>query len=79
MWRKSVKRLGENLLFGIEEGTIETFLEQRGFAVARNADHAFLKQQYFTGVNEERRITPIIEIVHALSSADTQQALGASW
>lgn len=73
MWRKSVKRLGENLLFGIEEGTIETFLKQRGFSVARNADHAFLKQQYFTGVNEERLITPIIEIVHALSSADTQQ------
>ncbi|HSW12329.1 MAG TPA: hypothetical protein VLI06_05770 [Solimonas sp.] len=66
MWRNSVKRMGDGLLFGIEEGTIDAFLSQRGFAVARNANHEFLKQRYFTGVNKTRAITPIIEIVHAL-------------
>lgn len=65
MWRKSVKRLGEGLFFGIEEGAIEAFLSQRGFAMVRNANHEFLKQSYFSGVNTTRPITPIIEIVHA--------------
>lgn len=77
MWRRSVKRLGEDLLFGIEEGTIETFLKQRGFSVARNADHVFLKQTYFTGVNEMRLVTPIVAIVHAFANTDAQQALPA--
>lgn len=67
MWRKSVKRLGEELLFGIQEGAIEKFLKPRGFSVVKNADHAFLKQEYFTGINESRAITPIIEVVHALT------------
>ena len=65
MWRKSVKRLGEELLFGIEEGTIDRFLKPRGFSLVKNADHEFLKREYFTGVNEKRAITPIIEIAYA--------------
>ena len=69
MWQRSVKRMGEALLFGIEEGTIGTFLKPRGFSVVTNADHEFLKRRYFTGDNEKRVITPVIEIVHASSNA----------
>jgi methyltransferase (TIGR00027 family) len=65
MWRKSVERLGEALLFGIEEGTIEAFLGPRGFSVITNANSDFMKRRYFTGINQSRAITPIVEIVHA--------------
>ncbi len=48
---------GEGFNFGIPEGTIEAFLEQRGFYQVRNANDQFLKKTYFTGVNQKRKVT----------------------
>ncbi len=47
---------GEGLTFGIAEGTVEAFLQQRGFCQVRNVDHVYFKQAYFTGPNEKRRV-----------------------
>jgi len=37
---------GEGLVFGIPEGTIEAFLEQRGFRQVRNVGAEFLKKTH---------------------------------
>jgi methyltransferase (TIGR00027 family) len=47
---------GEDLTFGIEEGTVETFLKQRGFRQVRDMDANGLKQAYFTAGNAGRNI-----------------------
>ena len=47
---------GEGLVFGIPAGTVESFLQQRGFAQVHNADHTILHDTYFTGVNRSRRV-----------------------
>jgi O-methyltransferase involved in polyketide biosynthesis len=64
-WRKTLIPRGEPLLFGIEPEVVERFLVQRGFRQVTNVTHAFLKQTYFTGANQRRKITPIFGIVHA--------------
>jgi len=65
LWRKTMIPRGEALLFGIEQGTIETFLAQRGFHKVTNVTHTFLKRDYLTGKNRRRKISPIFAIVHA--------------
>jgi methyltransferase (TIGR00027 family) len=65
LWRKTVIPRGETLLFGIDEGTIETFLCQRGFQNVINVTHTSLRSDYFTGKNRRRKISPIFAIVHA--------------
>jgi methyltransferase (TIGR00027 family) len=56
---------GEGLVFGIEEGKIETFLQARGYAHIKNVTSAELKKAYFAGVNQARSIAPIYAIVSA--------------
>lgn len=56
---------GEGLVFGIEEGKIEEFLSQRGYAQIKNATSQDFKQAYFTSGNQGRAIAPIYAIVHA--------------
>jgi methyltransferase (TIGR00027 family) len=63
--RRYQKITGEGVIFGIEEGTIEEFLSQRGFDRIRNADSEFLKNAYCAGVNAKRVIAPVYAIVHA--------------
>jgi methyltransferase (TIGR00027 family) len=55
---------GEALVFGIEEGQIEEFLQRRGFAHIQNATSADLKV-YFTGVNRGREVAPVYAIASA--------------
>jgi methyltransferase (TIGR00027 family) len=57
---------GEGLTFGIEEGTIETFLKERGFETVRDMDVQGLKQAYFTGKNTGRKIASGYGIVVAV-------------
>lgn len=64
-WRTSVRGYGEELRFGVEAGSIGTFLAQRGFSLVEAVNHELLKQRYFKGVNESRRIIPVIDLVHA--------------
>jgi methyltransferase (TIGR00027 family) len=66
MFLRGADSFGEPLCFGIAEGTIESFLMQRGFGQVNNVTDEWLKQHYFTGVNRKRTITPIFEIVHAI-------------
>jgi methyltransferase (TIGR00027 family) len=47
---------GESMVFGIPEGKVTEFLEQRGFINVLNADHTFLHERYFTGSNKKRTI-----------------------
>ncbi len=47
---------GEGLTFGIPEGTIEGFLEQRGFCRVVNATHVDLERAYCTGANHGRQV-----------------------
>lgn len=63
---------GEGLVFGIPEGTIEAFLEQRGFHQVRNVDADWLKKTYFTGVNERRQVATGYTIVLATVKPHTR-------
>ncbi|HEX7620673.1 MAG TPA: class I SAM-dependent methyltransferase [Anaerolineales bacterium] len=56
---------GEGLTFGIEEGAIEAYLKNRGFRLVRDMDATGLKQAYFTGNNERRKIAAGYGIVVA--------------
>ena len=47
---------GEGLTFGVEEGSIEKFLQERGFRQVRDMNANGLKQTYFTGKNAGRKI-----------------------
>src|SRR5512136_788710 len=48
---------GEGLTFGIDEGTVESFLKERGFRQSRDMDAIGLRQAYFVGKNAGRKIT----------------------
>jgi methyltransferase (TIGR00027 family) len=56
---------GEGLTFGIEEGSVEAFLKERGFNEIRDIDAKGLKQTYLTGKNANRKIAPGYGIVMA--------------
>jgi methyltransferase (TIGR00027 family) len=56
---------GEGLTFGIEAGTLEAFLKERGFRQVRDMDAQVLKQVYFTGKNAGRKVTSGYGIVVA--------------
>jgi methyltransferase (TIGR00027 family) len=56
---------GEGLTFGIEEGTVESFLKERGFRQVRDMDANGLRQAYFTDKNTGRKIAYGYEIVVA--------------
>jgi methyltransferase (TIGR00027 family) len=47
---------GEMMTFGIPEGTVTQFLEQRGFTQVHNADHQYLHDTYFKGKNARRTV-----------------------
>lgn len=56
---------GEGIKFGIPEGTIDTFMEQRGFCRVKNVTHEDFKRAYFTGVNQNRAVAAGYAIVSA--------------
>jgi len=47
---------GEALTFGIPEGTVTAFLEQRGYTNVLDADAAWLHDTYFTGASRSRTV-----------------------
>ncbi len=55
----------EMLAFGIPEGTITAFLEQRGFTQVHDANFKYLHDTYFTGNNAKR----IVADGYAIASA----------
>ncbi len=56
---------GEGLTFGIPEGTVGTFLKERGFRRVRDMDAEGLKRAYFTGRNAGRKVVAGYGIVVA--------------
>lgn len=63
--QRTQRYTGEGLIFGINEGQIEAFLQARGYTQIENMTAADLKRRYLTGVNATRVIAPIYAIVHA--------------
>jgi methyltransferase (TIGR00027 family) len=63
--QRTARYTGERLMFGIEEGGVQEFLQARGYAQIVNVTSQDLERAYFTGVNQGRRVAPIYAIVHA--------------
>jgi methyltransferase (TIGR00027 family) len=56
----------EVLAFGIPEGTITSFLEERGFTQVHDANFQYLHDTYFTGSNAKRTVADGYAIVWAV-------------
>jgi len=63
--REYLSRIGEPFTFGIEENAIDEFLSKRGYCQINNATPNFLEGTYFKGVNQGRKVSPYVAIVHA--------------
>jgi O-methyltransferase involved in polyketide biosynthesis len=63
--REMQGKMGELFTFGVDEGTIDDFLSRRGFHQINNATPDFLKNTYFRGANQHRKVLPYLPIVHA--------------
>jgi methyltransferase (TIGR00027 family) len=63
--RQTTSRLGEPLLFGIGEDSIKGFLSSKGFEVVQNLSGTVLKEAYFKGNRQQRKVFPLIAIVSA--------------
>jgi methyltransferase (TIGR00027 family) len=61
--RRSARFTGEQLVFGIEEGTVTDYLRSRGFSQVTNVTSRDLEQAYLA--NQDRTVAPIYAIVHA--------------
>lgn len=60
---------GEMLVFGIPEGEVVTFLEQRGFIDVKDADSKFLHDAYFHGKSTSRTVAYGYAIASAVVSS----------
>jgi len=65
--------IGEERIFGIEKGTIDAFLHQRGFCRVKNVTSEFLKKTYFTGANRKREIASGYAIVSAMVTSNKDE------
>jgi len=57
---------GDRLLFGIEEGTIETFLSERGFYQKKDISGDYYEAEYFKGPNSNRKGCCLCRVVYAM-------------
>ncbi len=65
-WQKGVTAAGEPFKFGISEGSIESFLNQRGFKMIRNMTSEDYKKAYFQGMNENREVNKLLLFAYAV-------------
>jgi methyltransferase (TIGR00027 family) len=65
MMRRAARMTGEEYLFGIDEGKVETFLTERGFCDVQSVTIADLKPVYFTGPNASRTMPSGLAIASA--------------
>jgi len=63
--RRQSARVHEPLLFGIKDNTIEGFLSSRGFSVVENVTAKSLKDAYFKGKGQQRKLFPLAAIACA--------------
>jgi len=64
--KKFMIQQGEPLKFGIKEGTIETFLAERGFSRVQNVTAEEYKKMYFHGINKDREVCSLLSFAHAV-------------
>jgi len=65
MMRRAAQMTGEEYMFGIDQGQIESFLTRRGFCEVRNVTFDDLKPLYFNGSNAGRVLPTGLAIVSA--------------
>ena len=56
---------GDRLMFGLEEGTIEAFLSERGFYQIKDISGDYYQAEYFTGPNRNRKGCCLCRVVYA--------------
>jgi methyltransferase (TIGR00027 family) len=56
---------GDRLLFGVEEGSIEAFLSERGFQQIKDISGDYYEAEYFTGPNRNRKGCCLCRVVSA--------------
>jgi methyltransferase (TIGR00027 family) len=56
---------GDRLIFGIEEGTIEAFLSERGFYQIKDISGDYYDSEYFKGPNRNRKGCCLCRVVYA--------------
>jgi methyltransferase (TIGR00027 family) len=64
--RNYTKQHREQIKFGIREGTIETFLSERGFFKIQNLTCEDYKKAYFHGKNKDRVVSNLISFAYAV-------------
>jgi len=62
---KNCERIGEPLIFGLEEENIVEFLYSRGFTEVINVNGNFYKEAYFQAKKKNRKVSHCLAIVHA--------------
>ena len=62
---RQVEKRGDPVAFGIEEGTVEEFLSERGFHQVRSVTADFVKSAYFRGASRSIEVAPFLGYVHA--------------
>ncbi len=55
----------ESLIFGIEEGTIESFMSERGYYQIKEISGDYYESEYFTGINRNRKGCCLCRVVSA--------------
>jgi methyltransferase (TIGR00027 family) len=70
MWAH-VSQMGEPFKFGIEEGTVEAFLKERGFSEVQNVTSEDYRRAYFKGVNDGRELFRELYFAHAVVKIPT--------
>ncbi len=63
--RRCVERRGDPYTFGIEEGTIEEFLDKRGYDQVKEMTAKSLEDTYINSRNLSRKVSPFFSVVHA--------------
>lgn len=66
--RDGLKRIGEEVLFGIQPDRIVAFMNERGFTVVKNLTSAAYKKAYFNGPNQHRTVSAMFIFVQAMVS-----------
>lgn len=64
-WRKGVMDVGEPFLFGVKDGTIKSFLVQRGFSKIRNMTSEDYKRAYFNEKCGDVKVNSLSLFVYA--------------
>lgn len=63
---KDMAQQGEPYKFGVKDGTIETFLSERGFSRILNVTSEDYKKAYFQEINEGRPVCCLSNFAHAI-------------